>query len=145
MWTLVIFGTTVLAAGCAAPGGMGDSSSTEGSTLVRIAYVTDIRDVTLHGNQHSTAGSVLGAVLGGIAGSNVGSGYGRGLATAGGAVAGSMAGQRLARTGGTPITRLTVRTEEGDLQTYDVGPEETFRVGDKVRIITNKNLTRITH
>lgn len=146
VWALILLGTTAFATGCASRGSSAsDISSTQGSTLVRVAYVTDIRDLTIHGNQHSTAGAVIGGVLGGIAGNTIGHGFGRALATTGGAVAGSVAGQRLARTGGTPVTKLTVRTDEGDIQTFDVGPEETFRVGDKVRIITNKDGTRITH
>lgn len=143
---LALIGVVVLATGCASssPPSTAGTSSTQGSTLVRAAVVTEVRDITEYRNQHGTAGSVVGAILGGLAGSTIGSGYGQGLATVGGAAVGSLAGQRLASTQGNAITRVTVRTTNGALETHEVGADEAFRVGETVNIVTNNNRTYLT-
>ena len=122
------------------------ASSTEGTTLVQTGYVTDVRDIIVHGGQRSTVGATVGALLGGIAGSNIGGGFGRTAATLGGATVGGLVGQHVGKSnGGTPISRLTVRFENGGVQTYDIEPGETFRIGEQVKIITSAGKVRVTH
>jgi outer membrane lipoprotein SlyB len=120
-------------------------SSTEGVTLVRSGIVTDVRDVTLRGGKSSAAGSLVGSMLGGFAGSAIGGGHGRTLATIAGAAAGGMAGQYAGKPREKSATKLTVRHENGDVNIYDAEPGATFRVGDAVKIITQRGNVKITH
>lgn len=118
--------------------------STQGSTLVRMAQVTNVRDVTVRGGRPSGIGSFVGAILGGVAGSKVGSGTGSTAAGIGGALAGGMAGQHLEESGtGSSTTELTVRFENGDIRTYQIDPSEHFRIGDTVKVTTANGVTRV--
>jgi outer membrane lipoprotein SlyB len=121
-------------------------STTEGSTLVQIGQVTEVRDLTVNSGLYAPAGSLVGGVLGGIAGNNVGAGTGRALTTVGGALAGGAAGQQLGRAGSAKsVTRLTVRFDTGEEYHYDVEPGERFQVGDQVKVITAQGKTTVTH
>lgn len=113
-------------------------SSTTGTTLVRTGYVTEVRDVTVHDNSSSPAAPAIGALVGGVAGSMIGSGSGRAIAAIGGAAGGSVAAKQLAKPGTTTLKKVTVRFEDGGLQTYDVNTEEPFRVGEPVKVV-NRN------
>jgi outer membrane lipoprotein SlyB len=120
-------------------------SSTQGTTLVQTGHVTDVRDITIRGGQNSAIGSLVGSVLGGFAGSAIGGGHGRTLATVAGAAAGGVAGQHAGKSSnGTSVTKLTVRLENGDVHTYDIEPDDVFRVGDPVKIITDGGNVRVT-
>jgi outer membrane lipoprotein SlyB len=122
------------------------TSSTTGTTLVEVGEVTNVRDVTLAGGRTSGAGSFLGSVVGAIAGSQVGGGYGRTAAAIGGTVAGGVAGERVESAGNTSkVTELSVRFDNGGIRTYNVDPNENFRVGDKVKVVTSHGTTRVTH
>jgi outer membrane lipoprotein SlyB len=113
---------------------------------VQTAQITDIRDVTLGGDQSSGIGSVAGAVLGGLAGGKVGSGTGRTITSIGGAIAGGVAGHRIESAMATrTVTELTIRFENGDVRTYNVEPGAAFRIGETVKITTNRGVTKITH
>lgn len=122
------------------------TSSTQGTLLVKLGEVTEVRDVAVHGGKNSGVGAFTGGVLGGIAGSSVGGGYGRALAGIGGAVAGSMAGQHIEQSGAsTRRTELTVRFDDGTVGTYQVEPAENFRVGDPVTVTTGQGIVRVAH
>ena len=119
--------------------------STQGTTLVQTAQVTDVRDVTVRGGRPSGVGSFVGAILGGIAGSRIGSGNGSSAAGIGGAVAGGMAGQRVEESGmSNSATELTVRLANGDVRIYRVDRAEQFRIGDTVKLTTSNGITRVT-
>jgi outer membrane lipoprotein SlyB len=144
-----LFPTTVLLAasltGCATSSPDQTVMSTQGATVVRAAQVTNVRDVTLRGGRPSGLGSFVGAILGGVAGSKIGSGTGSTAAGIGGAVAGSMAGQRVEESRiGRKTTELTLRFENGDIQTYQVDPDDSYRVGDMVDVTTNRGVTRVS-
>lgn len=122
--------------------------TTTGSTMVRSATVTDVRDVSVRGDKQPTGlGSFAGAILGGIAGSQIGGGNGSAAASIGGAVAGSMAGQHVEQSGGDirNFTEVSVRFDNGEEHTYTVEPGENFRIGDTVRVTTHNSMTRVTH
>lgn len=143
--TLCVLAAGLLAACANTPPQPSVASSTQGTTLVQYAQVTNVRDVAVHGGRSNGVGSMVGAVLGGIAGSAIGSGHGRSAAIVGGSVAGSMAGQHLAQSGVTNrSTALTVRFSNGDERTYTVDSDDNFRVGDEVRVITANGVTRVT-
>jgi outer membrane lipoprotein SlyB len=135
-----------LACGCATSSSPPPISSTQGTTLLRIGQVTNIRDVTVRGGSTSGVGSFVGAALGAVAGSQIGSGYGSAAAAVGGALAGGIVGQHFEHSSlGSRTTELSVRFDNGDVRNYQIEPGESFRVGDTVRVITNAGVTRITH
>lgn len=120
-------------------------SSTQGTTLVQTGEVTDVRDRTISGGRTSGFGAFLGGLLGAIGGNNVGGGNGRVAAAIGGTVAGSAAGDRIERSRDfSKVTELTVRFPGGGVRTYNVDPNETFRVGDTVKVTTSQGVTRVT-
>ncbi len=120
--------------------------STQGSTLVQTAQVTDVRDIAVRGGRPSGIGAFVGTVLGSIAGSRIGSGNGSVAAGIGGALAGGIVGHRLEESGMVnSATELTVRLENGDIRTYRVDQAEHFRVGDRVTLTTANGITRVTH
>jgi outer membrane lipoprotein SlyB len=137
--------TLVAAAGVSCASQPQPVSSTQGSTLVQIAYVTDVRDVTVSGDRNSAVGSVAGTVLSGLGGSNVWGGKGSTLDTGAGTIAG-VGGQQIGSSNtGKTVTRLTVRSDNGDVRSYEIVPGETFRIDDRVKITNNNHNTRITH
>jgi|GEM_PF-1450610 len=142
--------STLALTACATQRPTTTASSTEGSTWVQKAYVTEVRDVTENDGRHSaagsTVGSILGAVIGGVAGSNIGGGFGRAIAATGGAVAGGIAGQQAGRASSSKTSlRLTIRNDSGETSTYYAEPGETFRVGDEVKIVSRNGIVRIMH
>jgi outer membrane lipoprotein SlyB len=94
----------------------------------------------------SAAGTLAGGAVGGIAGSSVGGGKGSQIAAVVGAVAGGVAGsaaeEGLTRRQGIDIT---VRLDSGELISVvqELAPESSFRVGDRVRVLTLDGETRI--
>jgi outer membrane lipoprotein SlyB len=134
----LLFPTTILS--IAQP-----TMSTQGSTLVQTAQVTDVRDITIRGGRPSGLGSFLGAILGGVAGSKVGSGSGSTAASIGGALAGGMAGQHVEQSGiSRSATELTLRFENGEMRTYQVEADGGYRIGYTVKVITNAGVSRVT-
>lgn len=134
----------VLLTGCALRPSAQPTMSTEGTTLVQTAQVTNVRDIAVRGGRPSGIGSFLGAILGGVAGSRFGSGHGSTAAGIGGAVAGGMAGQHAEQSAsGRNTMEVTVRFEGGELRTYQVEPDDHIRVGDVVNVTTRGGITRI--
>jgi outer membrane lipoprotein SlyB len=132
-------------AGCAAKSSS-TVSSTEGSTLVETGQVTNVRDVTTAGGQSQGIGSLIGGVLGGIAGSTIGGGYGRSAAVVGGGLAGGVAGHEIQKAGAVrKETEVSVRLASGETRTYSVKPDESFRIGDTIKVITNSGVSRLSH
>jgi len=137
---------TVLA-GCAAPGLGGGSYSREQARreqTVRMGYVESVREVKLEGTR-SGVGPAAGAVAGGIAGSSIGHGRGAALGTVAGAVIGGIAGQAAeqgvtARRG----VEVTVKLDNGQLVAIMQEADETFRPGDRVRILSDGATSRVT-
>lgn len=134
-----------LVAGCASRPAQ-PVMSTQGSTVVQSATVTNVRDVTVRGGRPSGLGAFAGAVLGGIAGSRIGSGHGSTAAGIGGSVAGGMAGQHIEESGkSSSTTEVTVRFDNGETRTYHVEPGAGYRVGDTVKVTTSGGVSRISY
>jgi outer membrane lipoprotein SlyB len=140
---------SLLAAGCASnlSGETYSRADARAVQQVEFATVEHVRPVVIEGS-HSGAGAVAGAVIGGIAGSSAGGGKGQQLATAVGAIAGALAGSK-AEEAGTRAqgVEITVKTEDG--RTFAVvqqaSKDETFKVGDRVRVLYLNGNTRIAH
>lgn len=126
----------------------GDSySRDEARTVqnVRLGTIEYLRPVKIEGTK-SPVGSLAGAAVGGIGGSTLGGGKGSYVMAVIGAVAGGLAGaaaeEGLTRTQGVEVT---VREDDGSLRAYvqEVDPNQVFRVGQRVRILTVNGTSRV--
>jgi outer membrane lipoprotein SlyB len=114
---------------------------------VRMGTIEALRPVQIEGTK-TPIGAGAGAVIGGIGGSTVGGGRGSAVMAVIGAVAGGRLGaaaeEGLTRTQGVEIT---VREDDGSMRAYvqEVEPNQIFRVGERVRIMTVNGTSRVTH
>ena len=114
---------------------------------VRMGTIEALRPVQIEGTK-TPIGAGAGAVIGGIGGSTVGGGRGSAVMAVIGAVAGGLLGaaaeEGLTRTQGVEVT---VREDDGSLRAYvqEVEPNQIFRVGERVRIMTVNGTSRVTH
>jgi outer membrane lipoprotein SlyB len=133
--------------GCASPGlGSGSYSreQTRREQTVRMGFVESVREVRLEGTR-SGVGPAAGAVVGGVAGSTVGRGAGSVVAAVVGAVAGGVAGQAIEQ--GVTTKRgveITVKLDNGQMVAIMQEADETFRPGDRVRILSDGATSRVT-
>lgn len=150
--TLFILATLSLSgfllAGCATSQSSGSYTPAQAQRemTVRMAVVESVRAVTISGTR-SGAGDAAGAVLGGLAGSSVSSGSRRSAAGAilgavGGAIAGHAVEDAVTRKNGLEIT---VRYENGTLAAITQEADETFNVGDRVRVLSGGGVVRVSH
>ena len=112
---------------------------------VKTGVVESVRTVKLEGTK-SPIGTVAGGAIGGIAGSSIGGGRGSAIAAVLGAVVGGLAGSA-AEEG---ITRkdgleITVKLDGGGMIAIVQEADESFKPGDKVRIVENSDTSRVTH
>lgn len=112
---------------------------------VRTGVVESVRTVKLEGTK-SPVGTVAGGAIGGIAGSSVGSGKGSAIAAIVGAIAGGLAGSAAEEV----VTRkdafeITVKLDGGSLVSIVQEADEQFTAGDRVRIVENGGVSRVTH
>lgn len=137
----VLMVATALAAGCST------AERNAGEELeVRMAIVEEVRSVPLPGSSGGYIGAVGGSAAGGIAGSTVGSGRGSQAAAVAGAVAGSVAGVALenALTSKDGL-EITVRLDTGRQMLVLQPAGETFRPGERVRVISGSKSLRVSH
>jgi outer membrane lipoprotein SlyB len=128
----------------------GDSySRDEARTVqtVRMGTIASLRPVKIEGSK-TPIGAGAGAVIGGVGGSTVGGGKGSIVAAVVGAVAGGLIGaaaeEGMTRTQGVEVT---VREDDGSMRAYvqEVQPNEIFRVGERVRIMSVNGTSRVAH
>lgn len=114
---------------------------------VRMGTIESLRPVQIEGTK-TPIGAGTGAVVGGIGGSTIGGGRGSAVMAVVGAVAGGLLGaaaeEGLTRTQGVEIT---VREDDGAMRAYvqEVEPNQVFRVGERVRIMTVNGTSRVSH
>ena len=114
---------------------------------VRMGTIESLRPVKIEGTK-TPIGAGAGAVVGGIGGSGIGGGRGSAVMAVVGSVAGGLLGaaaeEGLTRTQGVEIT---VREDDGTMRAYvqEVEPNQVFRVGERVRIMTVNGTSRVTH
>lgn len=149
-YTTTVFAAAAIATvltGCAAPGLGGGSYSREQARreqTVRMGYVESVREVKLEGTR-TGVGPAAGAVAGGVAGSSIGHGRGAALGTIAGAVVGGIAGQAAeqsftAKRG----VEVTVKLDNGQMVAITQEADETFRPGDRVRLLSDGATSRVT-
>ncbi|MDP2783648.1 MAG: glycine zipper 2TM domain-containing protein [Sulfurimicrobium sp.] len=112
---------------------------------VKMGVVESVRQVQLEGTK-TPVGTVAGAAVGGIAGSTIGGGKGSVVGAIVGAVAGGLAGSAIEE-GITkkPGLEITVRLDNGRMIAVSQEADETFRPGDRIRVLTGGGVTRVTH
>ncbi|AJE21195.1 hypothetical protein E0E54_01145 [Azotobacter chroococcum] len=114
---------------------------------VRMGTIVTLRPVRIEGTK-TPIGAGAGSIVGGVAGSGVGEGRGSAVAAVIGAVAGGLLGaaaeEGVTRTQGVEIT---VREDDGSMRAYvqEVQPNQVFRVGERVRILTVDGTSRVAH
>lgn len=141
--------STVILSGCAT--GLGGSTYSRDQARqeqsVRTGVVESVREVQLEGTR-SGVGAVAGGVTGGIGGSYMGDGTLGALGAVLGAVGGGLIGQAVEE----GVTRrkgveITVKLDNGSMVaiTQEVEASETFKPGERVRILSGGGASRVTH
>ena len=139
----------LLAMGGCASSLTGDTYSREDARrvqTVRMGTIESLRPVKIEGTK-SVVGTGAGAIVGGVAGSAIGGGRGSAVAAVIGAVGGGLLGsaaeEGLTRTQGVEIT---VREDDGSMRAYvqAVDPNQIFRVGQRVRILSVNGESRVS-
>ena len=133
--------------GCAYHGGSADyrGYQARGEQSVRFGVVETVRDVRIQPRE-TGVGSAGGAVLGGIAGSHAGGGSGHVAGAVAGAILGGIVGQEIERSGNErPGIEITVQLDSGKYIAIVQEADEPFRAGDRVRILSGRGSTRVTH
>lgn len=138
---------SALISGCASTssGSVYSSGQARQEQTVRMGVVESVRQVTIEGSK-SGVGAVAGGVVGGVAGSNVGRGKGSTIGSILGAVAGGVAGNAIEQ-GATKKQGLeiTVKLDNGQLRAITQDADESFRPGERVRLLSARGVTRVTH
>ncbi len=135
-------------AGCASTssGSVYSGGQARQEQTVRMGVVESVRQVTIEGSK-SGVGTIAGGAIGGVAGSNVGGGSrGSAVGTILGAVAGGIAGDAIER--GTTKKQgleITVKLDNGELRAITQDADESFRPGERVRLLSGGGVTRVTH
>ncbi len=151
--SLGVLTSTLLAAaivslvGCASGTGGKDYSRTQTRAVqeVQMGMVESVREVNIEGTK-TPIGAGAGAVVGGVAGSTVGGGKGSVVGAAVGAVLGGLGGAAVEE----GVTRnkgveITVKLDSGRLIAITQSADETFQVGDRVRVLSGGGTTRVSH
>jgi outer membrane lipoprotein SlyB len=117
----------------------------QGEQSVRFGVVESVRDVKIA--PHDTGvGTVGGAMLGGIAGSTVGGGSGQVAGAIAGSILGGIIGQSVEKSANErPGLEVTVLLDSGQYLAIVQGADEPFRSGDRVRVLSGRGSTRVTH
>jgi outer membrane lipoprotein SlyB len=133
--------------GCAYPGGSADYRGYEvrGEQSVRFGVVESVREVRINPGE-SGVGTAGGAMLGGLAGSTVGGGNGQIAGAIGGAILGGIIGQNIEKSANERRgLEVTVMLDSGQYLAVVQEADEPFRTGDRVRILSGRGATRVTH
>ena len=134
-------------AGCAAPAGNRDYDAygVRNEQSVRFGVVESVRDVNIS-LRESGVGTAAGATLGAIGGSSIGHNSGSAAAAVAGAVIGGIIGQSIERDANKRMgIELTVLLDGGKYIAVTQEADEQFRTGDRVRILSGRGITRVTH
>jgi len=145
---IVAIAAAILSTGCASPSNSGSvytPGQAQREQTIRMGVVESVRAVTIEPRQ-SGVGAATGGIVGGIAGSNIGGGRGSIVGSVLGAVAGGLAGQAaegaVMRKAGVEVT---VKLDNGELRAVTQEADETFRPGERVRLLSGGGVTRVSH
>jgi outer membrane lipoprotein SlyB len=135
-------------AGCATTGEvMRPGEQVQREEIVRTGVVENVREVQIENTQPASgAGGAIGAVVGGVAGSYVGQGRGSIVSSVIGAVLGGLAGNAAEHHGGRRAgVEIAIKLDDGRVISIVQAAGEPFRLGDRVRIISDGITARVTH
>jgi outer membrane lipoprotein SlyB len=137
----------LLLAACADGGGGYRTEPLPPAEPERSGVVEEVRAVPLGSSRvGSVAGTVVGGTAGASAGRTVGSGRGSQASSVVGAVAGSIAGNMIAQSASNPDgVEITLRLDNGRQLLVVQPADETFKPGERVRVISDQKGTRVTH
>lgn len=143
---LLVAGGLILS-GCASrTGGKDDArSQTRGVQEVEMGYVESVSDVLIEA--HTTPpGWRPSVILGGGIGRSIGGGHSSGIGVSIGTVLGGWDGGAASEA----VTHqagyeITVRLDTGRLIAVTQTANESFRTGDRVRVLTGNGVTRVRH
>lgn len=147
MKSIAAIAGALILGGCAYPAGPQEYRGYEvrGEQSVRFGVVESVREVRLHAGD-TGVGTAGGAALGAVAGSTVGGGSGQVAGAIGGAILGGIIGNQVEHSANErPGLEVTVHLDSGQYIAIVQGPEEPFRPGDRVRILSGHGGTRVTH
>ena len=133
--------------GCAYHYGSGDyrGYQVRGEQSVRFGVVDSVRPVRIN-PRDTGVGAATGAIAGGIAGSNVGGGSGQIVGALGGAILGGVIGQNVEQSANERRgEEITVLLDSGKYVAVVQEADESFRPGDRVRVLSGRGTTRVTH
>lgn len=137
----------LLLGGCASSnsGAVYSREEARSTATVKMGTIESVRSVKIEGTK-SGVGAVTGAVVGGVAGSAIGHGKGSVVAAVVGAVAGGLGGawaeEKVTNDNG---LELTVRLDNGGLLAIVQSADVQFYAGDRVRLLEQGGVTRVSH
>jgi outer membrane lipoprotein SlyB len=144
---LASFAALLALTGCASSmsGSAYSRDQARGEMLVRTGVVESVRQVQIEGTK-TPVGGLAGGAIGGIAGSHMGSGSGSTVGAIVGAVAGGLAGSAVEE----GVTRqagleITIKLDNGQLIAVTQAADEDFRPGERVRVLSGRGATRVSH
>jgi len=143
----VLFCAT-LALGACAPGAPWEADAgarrapQEREKNVYPGVVESVREVEIDSARTGVA-PAAGAVLGGVVGGEIGRGRGAAAGAVVGTVAGAVAGEAAARAGKEPGIEITVRLDHGPVVAITQPPDETFKPGERVRVLSDGVRARV--
>jgi len=112
---------------------------------VRFGVVETVREVRLNG-PYTGVGGATGAAVGMVAGSHVGGGSGQFVGAVLGTLLGGIIGSNMeASATQRPGVEVTVLLDSGKYLAVVQEAVEPFSTGDRVRVLTTRGLTRVTH
>ena len=143
-----VVAASALISGCASTssGSVYSKGQARQEQTVRMGVVESVRQVTIEASD-SGVGTLAGGAIGGVAGSNIGGGNrGSAIGTILGAVAGGLAGKAIEEHGSKkPGLEITVKLDNGELRAITQDADESFRPGERVRLLSGNGVTRVTH
>jgi len=132
-------------AACSSTGAPTASSPPRDEPDVYFGVVEAVRQVPLPGSS-GMFGVMGGGAVGGVAGGHVGGGRGSQAGAAAGAVAGSIAGYALENAATTREgLEISVRLDSGQAKLIVQPDGESFKPGDRVKVLVGENGARVTH
>lgn len=144
---VVVLAASLVAAGCATSrsGAAYTRDQARQEQSVRMGVVESVRQVIIEGTR-SGVGAVAGGAVGGIAGSGVGGGKGAQVGAVLGAVGGGVAGQAIEEAATRkPGLEITIKLDSGQMIAITQEADETFKPGERVRVLSGGGVSRVSH
>ncbi len=139
-WAAITVAAAV-AAGCATQANRPIQASAPVYANQRVEY-GQVHSIDLVRAQQQTTGGggLLGGVIGAVVGRQIGSGDGRTAGTVVGALGGAIIGNEIEKNnlGVRDFYRVAIRTDQGQIRSFDYQTLAEIRIGDRVRIENNQ-------